>query len=689
MTRHHPLVQAGIRNFITYNPMFVFSALLLLGGAWLVNPPRVDGGRDRLMLFQLFGAVQLYELVLLGAAALLARRRGLERDVRFLSFVLAPFLMDISCTNALAAEQTGTWTAHVVGILAILAMVAGKVWIATRLVGIRFTPSAWAALLAGPAAVTAGPFLASYLAYHGFSASEQALTAGLVLAGLVALWGVARSHDATDAFALRALAPIVLGVATWHALGTVWAHTGSLLHVLGPALIALGPVLPRLAWPHLAATDRWTPLLLPAVGALLCGLPTLDTWGPRVDAPAWHVGLLGLALVSGLQFMRHRSVAPLLGVLLAFDLAAAGSSLGESLQHVGRGRTEPLALLALFAYGLLRRAHPALVLAPLVLAAALIARLRLLGGALDPLLCVDVIGVGLLAWTHRTHGKAPDGLAWRFVGCALLWLPAHVLAARGGPWADTALLFGRGALVGLVALALATRLRAYAVPALLLPLEGLRLAAPTSTAGWGTLGITGAFVAVGLGVLVSLKREAVLAWLDRQPAPEPEEEAAPTPIAVPATHTRSSLIAASVAGALLVPLVAFGASAGKGGHGYPHEAGAIGALKTICTAQSLFREGDEEGDGVLDYARDLRELGRAGLLDPALASGEKHGYSFRMIVSPEHPEFLWMATATPLDRRAGARSFAINHMSVVGYSMRPLPLNADCRLPEAAITVSK
>ncbi|MCW8142117.1 MAG: hypothetical protein KIT58_24685, partial [Planctomycetota bacterium] len=75
------LARAAIRNFVTYNPLFLFSALLLLGGAWLVNPPRLDGGRDRLLVVQLFGAVQGYELLLLGAAWVLARR-GLARDVR-------------------------------------------------------------------------------------------------------------------------------------------------------------------------------------------------------------------------------------------------------------------------------------------------------------------------------------------------------------------------------------------------------------------------------------------------------------------------------------------------------------------------------------------------------------------------------------------------------------------------------
>lgn len=682
MKRHHPLVQAAIRNFVTYNPLFLFSALLLLGGAWAVNPPRTHGGRDRETLFELFGAVQLYELVLLGAAALLARRAGLARDVRNLSLVLAPFLMDISCTNALTAEQTGTWGGHVLAILGLLAGVAGKGWLATRLVGVRFDALTWAALLAGPLAVTAAPLSASFLAHHGFTPAEEALAAGLTLAGLILLWGAAHARAGADAPALRALAPIVLGVATWHALGTAWAHTGSLLYVLGPALIALGPVLPRLAWPALAARDVWTPLLLPAAGAFLCGLPGVDGREPWLGGSAWQLGLIGLALTHTALFARHRGVGFLLGVLAACDLLAAGATLERSFDRVGDGPAEPAVLLALFGYALAQRAHPVLTLSPLALAAALAARLGVAGGPLDALVGLDVLGAGLLAWTHRAHGKGAEGTAWRFVGCALLWFPAHVLALRGGSFGEPALLFGRVALVGLVVLGLATRLRGYAVPALLLPLEGLRHATPSSTAGWGALGITGAFVAVGLGVLVSLKREALLAWLE-QDGPDRDEEAppaaAPTPIAVPAGgSSRGAVVAACVLGALFVPLVVL-ASPGKARR-LGNEAAAIGALKTLYTAQTLFREGDKDHDGVLDYGT-LGELGDALLIDQVLARGERQWYRFELSVHPEHPEFMWMAVANPLHPEPGQRSFAVNHQGVVVYDTRPIAVNQACELP--------
>jgi hypothetical protein len=663
------LVQAAIRNFVTYNPLFLFSALLLLGGAWLVNPPRQDGGRDGLL--QLFGVVQGYELSLLGAAWLLARR-GLARDVRnIVVFVVAPFLMDISCTNSLTAEQTGTWGGHLLAAGGVLALVAAKAWAASRLVERSFRPIAWAALLAGPVVVTAAPLVTSFLAHHGFAGPELALAGGLTLAGLIFLWGQAHDPEAADAGPLRALAPVVLGVATWHALGNAWTHGGSPGYVVGPALIALGPVLPRLGWPTVAARDAWTPLLLPVAGALCCGLPGLDAPEAFIGLSAWQLGLVGAAVVHGISFRRHGALPFLLGVLAAVDLAHGGVTLHESLRQIGRGAAEPVVLTALFAYGLLRRAPAAVVFPPLALAALLTYRLEAFG-RLDAPVALDLLAAGLLAWTHRTHGRDAAAASFRFTGCLLLWLPVHVLALDSTHVSYDWL--GRGTLVALLALAAATRVRAYAVPALLLPLDLARHASPTTTAGWGAVGIGLAFVAIALGVVVSLRREAILAWLERAGA-EAER---------PVEHPRSqgpaqaplggSLALATVAGLLLVA-IALGLSGGKRGHGRSNEARAIGALKTISVAQTLFREGDRDQDGALDYGT-LAELAQAGLIADDLGRGELPGYALEVAVGAEHPEFLWLATATNLE--GDGRYFAINHAGVVYMSPKtPFPLTID------------
>jgi hypothetical protein len=104
--------------------------------------------------------------------------------------------------------------------------------------------------------------------------------------------------------------------------------------------------------------------------------------------------------------------------------------------------------------------------------------------------------------------------------------------------------------------------------------------------------------------------------------------------------------------------------------GGDQERAAIGALKMICTAETLFREGDKEGDGTLDYGT-LDELGRASLVDAVLASGEKEGYRFEARPSTSTPEFLWKAVANPIEPEGYGgqrRSFAVDWTGVIYYT---------------------
>ncbi len=106
------------------------------------------------------------------------------------------------------------------------------------------------------------------------------------------------------------------------------------------------------------------------------------------------------------------------------------------------------------------------------------------------------------------------------------------------------------------------------------------------------------------------------------------------------------------------------------------EAAAVGAMKTLNAAQTLFREGDAEGDGVLDYGT-LPELEAAGLVGPGLG-GE--GYRIEVRVAPgELARFKWMALASP--RGEGRRTFATNHAGVILYEPG-LALRDDCELPQ-------
>jgi prepilin-type N-terminal cleavage/methylation domain-containing protein len=99
-----------------------------------------------------------------------------------------------------------------------------------------------------------------------------------------------------------------------------------------------------------------------------------------------------------------------------------------------------------------------------------------------------------------------------------------------------------------------------------------------------------------------------------------------------------------------------------------NESAAIGALRTLTTAQALFREGDRDRDGVLDYATSLTELNRYGsLIDPVLASGTKQGYSFT-IVSDDN-RFVWSSTAEPVTPgKSGDRYFFVDESGVIRFS---------------------
>jgi len=114
-----------------------------------------------------------------------------------------------------------------------------------------------------------------------------------------------------------------------------------------------------------------------------------------------------------------------------------------------------------------------------------------------------------------------------------------------------------------------------------------------------------------------------------------------------------------------------------------NEAAAIGALKTFATSQSIFREGDKEQDGNLDYGM-LSELGSCRLIDGEFASGTKNGYLFQGSYSFSTSEFLWFAVANPvLPGATGDRYFASNMAGVIFYTTPAAALmdTNSCLLP--------
>jgi type IV pilus assembly protein PilA len=119
-----------------------------------------------------------------------------------------------------------------------------------------------------------------------------------------------------------------------------------------------------------------------------------------------------------------------------------------------------------------------------------------------------------------------------------------------------------------------------------------------------------------------------------------------------------------------------------------NEASAIGSLKTIVTAETVFNQKDSEQDGNLDYGM-LSELSNTQLVDPVLGSGTKSGYLFQVTYSTSTSEWLFFGMANPaLPQQSGDRYFATNHGGGVFYtSAVSVALDANsCSLPNNGLT---
>jgi len=98
-----------------------------------------------------------------------------------------------------------------------------------------------------------------------------------------------------------------------------------------------------------------------------------------------------------------------------------------------------------------------------------------------------------------------------------------------------------------------------------------------------------------------------------------------------------------------------------------NEAAAIGSLKAIVSAQTVFREGDKDANGTNEFAATLTALTNTGstmqddLIDEVLATGTRQGYNFVLTVpAPPNDQFVWYchanatAQGTTGDRYFGA-----------------------------------
>ncbi|MGE0713351.1 MAG: hypothetical protein AB7N76_34030 [Planctomycetota bacterium] len=112
------------------------------------------------------------------------------------------------------------------------------------------------------------------------------------------------------------------------------------------------------------------------------------------------------------------------------------------------------------------------------------------------------------------------------------------------------------------------------------------------------------------------------------------------------------------------------------------EAEGIQHLRGLNALQQLFREGDKDKNGDLDYAPDLATLKKALGVPGELASSASYRYRLRR--SSKHPEFEWMAVAEPSGPKG--RYLAIDARGRVVASGQPIPLPDTAQLPERGVT---
>jgi hypothetical protein len=293
------------RWFVQYNPLYFFSALCVLAGVLLISRSLPEVGLDRGRLF-LAGVVQLYELLLIGAAALLFRAAGQRRPAVMLAIVAIPFLFD------------WTFQTETLSVVGEAGIIAAAVWAA--LVPIKMLLLAWTFRLRGPAILLLILAVASaVVAGMPQVMNRTAIDAGLLhlgslwlfaalVAAVLRLWPKVRSSEKLEPWGHTVL------LRTLRAAGVMWAglylmHAGTWMiqfnvdpHPLQAVpFVLLLPFLIRhesLAW-------------LSAAGAV-----AISTLYPTTVAPtAAFVGLLFVIHAYGLRQKRAY-----VGALLSFHI---------------------------------------------------------------------------------------------------------------------------------------------------------------------------------------------------------------------------------------------------------------------------------------------------------------------------------------------------------------------------------
>lgn len=159
-------------------------------------------------------------------------------------------------------------------------------------------------------------------------------------------------------------------------------------------------------------------------------------------------------------------------------------------------------------------------------------------------------------------------------------------------------------------------------------------------------------------------------------------------IKMPLRSRRFTLIELMIVIAIIAIIVAIAIPNLIESRKHANEAAAIKGLRTIVTAQGLFREGDKEGDTLFDYGT-LTELNDQNLVDPSLGAGTKQGFTYLTNSGSISVEFIFYAIANPVFLGStGDRAFATNHMGVIFYtSQAVVPVTTDATIPAGMVPI--
>jgi hypothetical protein len=293
------------RWFVQYNPLYFFSALCVLAGVLLISRSLPEAGLDRGRLL-LAGVVQLYEFLLIGAAALLFRAAGQRRPAVMLAIVAIPFLFD------------WTFQTETLSVVGEAGITAASVWAA--LVPIKMLLLAWTFRLRVPAILLLILAVASVVvAGMPQVMNRAAVDAGMLhlgsvwlFAALVAaalrLWPRIRSSEKLDPWGHTVLQRTLRAAgAMWAGLCLMHAGTWMVQFNLDPHPLQVVPFVLLIPFLFRFESIAW----LSAAGAV-----AISTQYPATVAPT--AAFVGLLFVIHAYDLRQRRAY--VGAVLSFHV---------------------------------------------------------------------------------------------------------------------------------------------------------------------------------------------------------------------------------------------------------------------------------------------------------------------------------------------------------------------------------